>query len=102
MNDDELRARLIAAARRHPPSDRVPYAFEKRIMRHISSTAPPTLWALWAGPLWRAALSCIAITLLCGVWSLASHRRADEGAGFSQEFEAAVFAPVNQHVEDAW
>ncbi len=31
MNVDELRRKLIAAARANPPSDHVPYAFEKRI-----------------------------------------------------------------------
>ena len=102
MNENKLHDKLIAAARRNPPSDHVPYTFEKRIMRQISSLAPPSVWALWGVPLWRAALLCVAITVLCGVWSLASHRSLDSAETFSQDFEAAVFAPVNQHLEDAW
>ncbi|HEX4122525.1 MAG TPA: hypothetical protein VH619_18060 [Verrucomicrobiae bacterium] len=104
MNENELHAKLIAAARNNPPSDHVPYAFEKRIMARVSATPAPNVWALWGGPLWRAALSCVAITVLCGLWSfsLANHRTVDNSASFSQDFEAAVFAPVSQHLEDAW
>jgi hypothetical protein len=101
MNENELRAKLISAARNNPPSDHVPYAFEKRIMSRLGEAAP-NVWAIWAGPLWRAAISCVAITILCGVWSLATHPKKDNSDNFSQDFEAAVFAPVSQHLEDAW
>ena len=53
-------------------------------------------------PLWRAALSCVAITVLCGLWTFSAHRAADEPGSFAQDFEAAVFAPLNEHLEDAW
>ena len=33
MNLEPLQKKLLAAARAHPPSDRVPYAFEQRIQR---------------------------------------------------------------------
>ena len=90
----------MAAARNNPPSDRVPYAFEQRIMHRLRALPAPNHWALWAGPLWRAALSCVAITILCGLWSMASTRQPDSQESFSQSFEAAVYSPP--HVEDAW
>ena len=64
MNLAELERKLIAAARANPPSDRVPYAFEKRILARLA--ARPTLdrWELWGRALWRAAAPCIAIMLL--------------------------------------
>jgi hypothetical protein len=102
MNLNELHDRLVAVAKKNPPSDHVPYAFEKRIMSRLAAVAPPNSWALWGGPLWRAAVSCVAITVLCGVWSFASSRQADSPETFSQAFEAAVFAPPSQHAEDAW
>ncbi len=103
MNVNELHAKLIAAARKNPPGEQVPYAFEKRIMSRLDARPAPNVWALWGGPLWRAALSCVAITVLCGLWSFAGHRATDEGSNsFSQDFEAAVFAPLNEHLEDAW
>ncbi|HEY3913762.1 MAG TPA: hypothetical protein VGN61_04675 [Verrucomicrobiae bacterium] len=102
MNQNELHAKLIAAARNNPPSDHVPYAFEKRIMNRLAAVPTPNVWALWSAPLWRAALSCIVITVLCGLWSFSAHRSADNTDNFSQDFEAAVVAPVSQHLEDAW
>ncbi|HUD45685.1 MAG TPA: hypothetical protein VMR33_02590 [Candidatus Baltobacteraceae bacterium] len=102
MNERELRAKLIAAARNNPPGAHVPHAFEKRIMNRVAASRAPSVWALWGGPLWRAALSCLAITVLCGVWSFATHRKTEPADNFSQDFEAAVFAPVSQHLEDAW
>jgi hypothetical protein len=102
MNLNKLHAKLIAVARKDAPSDHVPYAFEKRVMNRLAPLAPPTPWALWGGPLWRAAVSCMAITVLCGVWSFALHRQHDSPEAFSQAFEAAVFAPPTQHAEDAW
>jgi anti-sigma-K factor RskA len=102
MNEKELRAKLIAAAKNNPPSNQVPYAFEKRIMNRVAARPVPNVWTLWGGPLWRAALSCVAITALCGLWSFGTHRKAQNAENFSRDFEAAVFAPLNQHLEDAW
>src|SRR5580658_5736339 len=102
MNLNELHDRLIAVARTPPPGAHVPCAFEKRVMSRLAAVAPPDSWALWGGPLWRAAVSCVAITVLCGLWSFAANRQADSQESFSQAFEAAVFAPPGQHAEDAW
>jgi hypothetical protein len=102
MNLNELHDRLMAVAKKNPPGDHVPYAFEKRIMSRLASVAAPNPWALWGGPLWRAAVSCVAITVLCGLWSFALNRQSDSPESFSQAFEAAVFDPPNQHAEDAW
>jgi hypothetical protein len=102
MNLNQLRDKLIAVAKKNPPGDQVPYAFEKRIMNRIEAAPAPDSWALWGGPLWRAAISCIAITVLCAAWSLSVKRPADSQETFSQSFEAAVTAPPSQHAEDAW
>jgi hypothetical protein len=102
MNWNELHDRLIAAARRNPPAAHVPYAFEKRIMSRLRASLAPNVWTLWGRPMWRAALSCVAITVLCGLWTAAQHRAPEAAATFSQEFEAAIFAPFNEHLEDGW
>ena len=102
MNEKELRAKLIAAARKNPPGEQVPYGFEKRILSHLSAHPAPNIWALWCRPLWQAALSCVAITVLCGLWACGSWRNTDAADNFSQDFEAAVFAPMSQHIEEAW
>lgn len=100
MNLDTLKNKLIAAAKQNPPSDHVPYAFEKRIMAHIHSLQPATVWALWGQPLWRAALGCVALTVVMGALSFDFGNAGDQD-NFSQDFESAVYAGMNQHVEDA-
>jgi hypothetical protein len=103
MKPSELQTKLMAAARSHPPQDHVPYAFEKRIMARIAAATPLNPWALWGRPLWRAALSCVAITVVCGLWSLASAQKAaSSNDSFAQDFERTVYASLNQHVEDSW
>jgi len=102
MKPSELQTKLIEAARGEPPQDRVPYAFEKRIMARLASLSPANPWALWGRPLWRAALSCVAITLLCGIWSAVSAPKPDNSDSLNQAFERAVFASSDQHLEDTW
>ncbi len=95
MNQAELQRRLFAAARTQAPSDRVPYAFEKRVMAHLLSQAPADVWAVWSRALWRAAAPCIAISLLLSAWSwLAPANSAN--ADLSQELENTVLAAADQ------
>jgi hypothetical protein len=100
MNLETLQAKLISTAKANPPSENVPYFFEKRLMAHIRNQSPVNIWALWAQPLWRAAFSCIAITMLCGIWSMAD-LNTSESSDLSQDLESTVYAGLNQHVEDA-
>lgn len=102
MNWNKLHDKLIAAARKNQPGSQVPYAFEKRIMNRLGAGNPHNFWGLWAGPMWRAALSCVAIMILCGVWSIAFQRPASAQDSFSQAFEAAVCAPPSQTAEASW
>ncbi len=102
MNLEQMRKKLIGAARNMPPSEHVPHAFQKRIMARIGRATPLSCWALWARPLWGAAVSCVALTLLCGAWSLAATSRAGNSDTFSQDFERTVFSSVSQRIEDAW
>ena len=102
MNPNDLQSKLIRAARRVPPQDHVPYAFEKRIMARLAALQPVNPWALWARPMWRAALSCVALTALCGIWCVASAPKVDTADNLSQALDRAVFASSDQHLEDIW
>ena len=64
MNIAELHKKLLAAARANPPGDRVPYAFEKRVMALLAARAAIDPLAMWVRGLWRAAVSCAVIALL--------------------------------------
>lgn len=105
MNLTQLQAKLLAAARKSRPSDHVPYAFEKRIMAHL--TRPITdVWALWGRALWRAALSCVAAMLLVGGWSFQTSSSNDT-TDLAEDFENTVFAGLDEPAtpdvgEDIW
>jgi hypothetical protein len=70
MNLDRIQHRLIATARAHPPSERVPYAFEQRIMARVRALQMPDEWTQWARALWNAAAPCVVIMILMSAWSL--------------------------------
>jgi hypothetical protein len=95
MNVDELQKKLIAAARASTPDDRVPYAFEKRIMALIPTVPQTNAAASWVRGLWQAAVSCAAIALLCGAWSFFSPA-AKSSDDLSQNFETTLLASVDQ------
>jgi hypothetical protein len=95
MNVTELQKKLIAAARATAPDDRVPYAFEKRIMALIPSKTHAESAVLWVRGLWQAAASCAVIALLCGVWSFLSPA-GNTGDDLSQNFETTLLASVDQ------
>jgi hypothetical protein len=95
MNVNELQKKLIAAARANKPDDRVPYAFEKRIMALIPAVPQTNASALWVRGLWQAAVSCAAIAVLCGTWSFFSPA-ARVGDDLSQNLETTLLASVDQ------
>ena len=99
MDLDNLQHHLIAAARAMPVSDRVPFAFEKRILARLTGRPADSLGA-WSTALWRAAVSCVAIVILSGAWSVFSGSQEPE-ADFSRDFETAVFASAYSG-DEAW
>jgi len=90
MKISELQKKLLAAARANPPSDRVPYAFEKRIMAHLTAPLPLDSWTLWSRALWRAAAPCVAIMLLLGVCTLALPPAPEVTEDLDHALESAV------------
>jgi hypothetical protein len=96
MKLDHLHQKLIATARANPPSDRVPYAFAKRIMARLPGRLAPDPWALWSHALWRAAALCVAIMLLSTAWEFRAQHRAAPANDLSQAFENTLVAAVGQ------
>jgi hypothetical protein len=96
MNLAELEQKLVSAARANPPSDRVPYAFEKRIMARVAARPVVDDWALWARALWRAAAPCAAIMLLLGAWSFFAPPVNAPANDLSQQLEQTLLAAVDQ------
>ena len=98
MNLPELHRELIAAARATPPDDRVPYAFEKRIMAQLAGRKPLDAWGLWGNALSRAAACCVAFML---VLSAASYfLPAGNPVPLSQDVEQTLLAAVDSNSAD--
>ena len=99
MNLPELHRKLIAAARRDAPSDRVPYAFAKRITALLQQQPAPDRWALWARALWRSAVACLAVMVLLGAFSLFAPGPAGASSELSEDFENTMLAAVEQDAD---
>jgi hypothetical protein len=97
MNIADLQKKLIAAARANVPGDQVPYAFEKRVTALLASRVAPQNLDCWVSGLWRAAVSCVGVAMLCGAWTLLAPATAPANtADLSQNFETTLLASVDQ------
>ena len=93
MNVNELHAKLIAVARKNPPSEQVPYAFEKRIMARLSGQTAVDSCGHWGRALWRSAMCCVAFMLVMGVgFHFLPPSNPDP---LSQDVEQTLFAAVD-------
>ena len=96
MNLAELQKKLIAAAKTEVLDDSVPYVFEKRITALIASRVAPQNLDLWVRGLWRAAVSCVAVAMLCGAWTFFTPSTSANSDDLSQNFENTLLASVDQ------
>lgn len=103
MDYEKLRRQLLEAARGNPPSERVPYAFEQRVMAHLPAIIRSEVAGLgfWTRGFWRAALSGIAAAgIMVGSLGVVSDREVGEGDSVSVEsLEEAILAPAQAEVE---
>lgn len=91
-----LEKKLIAAARTSPPSEAVPYAFEKRIMSRLVEIRSVDVLTLWSRALWRAAFSSLLVTaVFSGAWGLWQSQDRP-AADLTHDFERAVLVMVDQ------
>jgi len=100
MKVEQLRQKLLDAARANPPVDRVPYAFEKRITALLTALPVPDLWTQWSRALWRAAVPCVVVMLVLGAVSFFNSKTNANGKTvteeFSPDFEQTMLAAVEQ------
>ena len=101
MRLQQLMAKLIRAARAEQVSDAVPYAFEQRVMAGIRRLQPQDPWAIWSSALWRAAVACLALSLLSGAWTVWEGRKQSQ-TEFAQEFEQAMVLGADTQFDETW
>ena len=100
MKIGELQSKLIAAAQANAPGDHVPYLFEKRVTALLKSRVAPQSVDLWVRGLWRAAVSCVVIALVCGVWAMMTPQTSasptdDLSQDLPQNFQNTLLASVD-------
>ncbi len=93
MNLLELQHKLIAAARAARPDDRVPYAFEKRIMARLAGQPALNPWLDWERGLIRAAAFSVVAALALGLG--AYFLPAGNQETLSQDVEKTLLAAVD-------
>jgi len=97
MNLAELQKKLIAVARTEVLDDRVPYAFEKRLSALLASRVAPQNLDLWVRGLWRSAISCVAVAMLCGAWTFFTPATSASSDDLSQNLETTLLSSVDQN-----
>jgi len=103
MNLEKLQQTLMSVARARyrtqVPDERVPVAFEKRIMARLAARLAARLvadyWAQWSQGLWRTAVPCAALAVVCGAWVLLQSDTPPP-SDLSQDFENTLLASVDQ------
>ena len=95
MNLAELERKLIAAARAHPPADRVPYAFTRRVISQVQARPAMDHWALWAGALWRSAAACVAVLIVVSALAFFLPHTPPSANDLSQDFENTMLAATD-------
>lgn len=93
--------KFFALARALPPSDHVPYAFEKRVMAQLHSRPAPDAWAAWARLLWCAAAPCVAIMLAMSLYAMIAAHSTGSTETLASDFERTVWGPFTS-LGDSW
>lgn len=101
MNPEDLRRKLIEAARAHPPTDHVPCHFEQRVIAHVRKRPAPDPWSLWGRALWRAATPCLTLTLGLTVWTLLAPQSTNLDDGLDAALDDALISAVDS-TEGSW
>ena len=101
-NSNDILDQMLAETRQLPTDDRVPFAFEKRIMAHIhdapETTTAAALLDQWSRMLWRAVLPCAAVMVLAAV--LLNPGEANDGPAGNAGSGAPSVATTEPAAED--
>jgi hypothetical protein len=78
-------------ARQVPRDERVPYAFEKRVMANLTSVFSQDPLTQWGAALWRAVAPCLAVTIIAAFVSFT--QATEVSADLDVALETAVLTP---------
>ncbi|MBK9137515.1 MAG: hypothetical protein IPM17_01925 [Verrucomicrobia bacterium] len=99
INLSQLERALLSAAKRVPPDERVPYAFEQRVMARLRERPAADSWAEWAAALWRAAVPCLGVAVALGVWAMGPGGLRGNEFSPDSDLETALYSVVDTTTE---
>ncbi len=99
MNVGVLYRKLIAAARLCAPSDRVPHAFEERVMAVLRGGLKADPWVFWGRGLWRAAVACAAVALVIGGATATMGGFDTQTPSLAEDLESTLYAVLELQSE---
>ncbi len=103
MKQKNLHSNIIKAAQKLSEDDRVPYAFEKRIMAQLETAPQPDALALWAKGLWQASVPCLALMIAISTWSVIGQPTEPTVDPLAADLELAMLQPFDDlSVEELW
>ena len=103
MKAKEFQQQLVEAARKLPDNDRVPYAFEKRIMARLKSAPQPDALSIWARGLWQASVPCLTLMIAVSTWSIMNASDISSEDPLVVDLELTMLQPFEElSVEELW
>jgi hypothetical protein len=83
---------FVTIARQMPGDERVPYAFEKRVMANLLAPVADPL-GQWARGLWRAVAPCLAIMAVTAAVCFSQAGETQGDTNLEIDLENAVLVP---------
>ena len=83
---------FVKLARQMPADERVPYAFEKRVMANLEAPVTDPL-AQWARGLWRAVVPCLAVMAVTAAFCFSQAGETHADTNLDVDLENAVISP---------
>lgn len=96
MNLDELERKLMAAARSATPNERVPWAFEKRVMALLAGRPGADDRALRVRAWEWAAVACLGVAVLLNAWTCLTLPGGAPADDLSRALEQTLLAAAEQ------
>ena len=93
MNHDDKLKRLLRIARSVPADEKVPLAFEQRIMARLAEPPRVDPSDVWSRVFWRVAAGCLGVVLIVAIWSAVAPKPASSTQDLANDLEKTILAP---------
>ena len=93
MNENEKLKQFVRIARSIPSEERVPLAFEKRIMSRLAQLRPIDAIEVWGRIFWRVAACGLGVALLAAAWTAFHREPTPRTQDLANDLDKTILAP---------